>query len=156
MNINKEFKCTIDNCIHSYITKRGLENHLLKIHNISSHPVLQETEGTSSGNSSGASSLSSSPINNDGFEKEHLDMALELSIKDYYKEFIPNHDQMCEILDKKLCILCANKVADIAFIDCGHVIACYDCALRIKNSAKQERRCPNCRKNIKNFIKIYI
>jgi len=150
--MDKEFKCVIENCHNNYTTQRGLNNHLSKVHNIIQPPssALLET-GKQSG------SLSSSPVDNDGFDKEQLELAMELSVKDHYKEFIPTDEQICDIKNQKLCIMCASTAANIAFIDCGHVVACYECAIKIKNAAnKQERRCPNCRKFIKNIIKIYI
>ena len=153
--MNKEFKCNIENCHHEYITRRGLENHLVKIHNIEIESA-QTPSPQISPTSSASSSLSSSPTNNDGFDKTHLDLALELSVKELYKEFIPNEEQLCDLLDKKLCMLCASKIIDTAFIDCGHVIACQSCAVKIKKSQKHERRCPTCRKYVKNIMKIYL
>jgi hypothetical protein len=46
------------------------------------------------------------------------------------------------------CIICMEKVANSCFYNCGHIIACFDCAIGIKS-------CPTCRKDVMDVIKVY-
>ena len=48
-----------------------------------------------------------------------------------------------------LCSICLDKDKSIAFIPCGHVTCCTDCAYHVNT-------CPLCRKGIQNRIKIYL
>ena len=67
-----------------------------------------------------------------------------------------NEDELNEMISQKLCIICASKKVDVAFVDCGHMISCEKCANIIKNDIKYKRKCPICRKDIKNILKIYM
>lgn len=92
----------------------------------------------------------------EGWNKDHLEMALELSLKDQYKDFIPDEDELNELVSHKLCIVCSEKKSDVAFIDCGHMVTCENCANKIKgNPMRYMRKCPVCRKEIKGILKIY-
>ena len=46
------------------------------------------------------------------------------------------------------CIICMEATVNCAFLNCGHSITCYDCAIDI-------HKCPYCRKNIEEKLKIY-
>jgi hypothetical protein len=47
-----------------------------------------------------------------------------------------------------ICEICKVNRKCIAYKPCGHILSCWSCAIKIKN-------CPNCNKEIKNFLKIY-
>lgn len=50
--------------------------------------------------------------------------------------------------DKSCCTICYDKEINTAFYDCGHVVACRDCAVQIDN-------CPVCRKPVVNRLQLY-
>ena len=140
--VNDRFKCTV--CHKNYVRKNGIDNHLLKCHSDIENTPTISTISTNDNESFV------------GWNKDHIDLALELSIKDQYKDFIPNEDELNEMISQKLCIICASKKVDVAFVDCGHMISCEKCANIIKNDIKYKRKCPICRKDIKNILKIYM
>ncbi len=141
---NNRFNCTIESCNKTYITKKGLDNHLFKIHHINN-------------NSGGDISLPiiSKAEEEEGWNKDQLELALEMSMKEQFKDFIPNEDEILEMSNQKACLICAFKKADTAFVECGHMVTCDKCANRIKNESKYNRRCPVCRKEVKKILKIY-
>jgi len=92
--------------------------------------------------------------NIDGWSDDQMKVAMELSMKEKYKDYIPDTDDLQYTV--KSCILCCEKMSSCVFINCGHCITCYDCGLKIiSNKYKEERRCPICRKNASMVVKIY-
>ncbi|KKY18596.1 putative math and uch domain containing protein [Diplodia seriata] len=49
---------------------------------------------------------------------------------------------------ERLCRICWEESADAAFYDCGHVVACLNCARRVDN-------CPVCRRRVLSAMKLY-
>lgn len=49
---------------------------------------------------------------------------------------------------ERLCRICWEDAADAAFYDCGHVVACVQCAREVQN-------CPVCRKRVLSAMKLY-
>jgi len=132
-NILDKYRC--NNCGKTYKTIKGITNHIEQNHqneNLIDRSIITEKE------------------EKEGWNKDQLELALELSMKEQYKDFIPDEDTLNEIISNKLCIICSSKKADVAFIDCGHMVTCNECANKIRKS-----KCPVCRKNIKAILKIY-
>ncbi|KAH0263243.1 hypothetical protein KCU91_g12856, partial [Aureobasidium melanogenum] len=50
--------------------------------------------------------------------------------------------------DTKLCRICYGNEANAAFYDCGHVLACVDCARRVED-------CPMCRRRVRDVVKLF-
>ncbi|KAH6622337.1 hypothetical protein C7974DRAFT_362780 [Boeremia exigua] len=50
--------------------------------------------------------------------------------------------------EERLCRICWEDAADAAFYDCGHVVACLQCAKEVQN-------CPVCRKRVLCAMKLY-
>jgi hypothetical protein len=48
------------------------------------------------------------------------------------------------------CTICMDKKRNAVFIPCGHMAACYKCAIKVKNI------CPICRVSIKSVTKVYL
>ena len=56
-----------------------------------------------------------------------------------------------ELLVSKQCMLCCEKPLKTIFANCGHMICCVECALKLKSSD-----CPMCRVPIDNqIIRVY-
>ena len=51
--------------------------------------------------------------------------------------------------DEEYCIICFDKKITTAFIPCGHLCCCFECAKKCK------KKCPMCRKSNKSIQKIY-
>lgn len=49
---------------------------------------------------------------------------------------------------ERLCRICWEEEADSAFYDCGHVVACLQCARQVEN-------CPVCRRRVLSAMKLY-
>jgi hypothetical protein len=49
---------------------------------------------------------------------------------------------------ERLCRICWDEPAEAAFYDCGHVVACLQCAREVQN-------CPVCRKRVLSAMKLY-
>lgn len=49
---------------------------------------------------------------------------------------------------ERLCRICWEESAEAAFYDCGHVVACMNCARRVD-------QCPVCRKRVTSALKLY-
>jgi hypothetical protein len=49
---------------------------------------------------------------------------------------------------ERLCRICWEESAEAAFYDCGHVVACMNCARRVD-------QCPVCRKRVLSALKLY-
>lgn len=72
-----------------------------------------------------------------GYEK---DLVLAKSISEKQNN---NHT------DDKICVICFDKKIDTAFIPCGHMCSCYQCA------SNCNLKCPVCRKENKTIQKIF-
>lgn len=148
------YSCKYQNCSKKYNSRSGYINHLTKIH--------QETPPFNIPNIS--PNTPQNPHNDqlyknhndlkkaeqDGFNRDELEIALELSLKEQYKEFIPDDDTLNSLSSKNDCILCYSQKADVAFVDCGHMIVCSDCGKKL-----DKKKCPICRRKILKLLKIY-
>lgn len=135
------FNCP--NCNRVYRTKKGFDNHLNKMH--VAGPIIDPVNHN----------IVSKAEEEQGWNKDQIELAMQLSMKDQYKEFIPDDEAVIEMSNAKLCLICASKKADVAFIECGHMIVCESCGNKLKNETKHNRKCPVCRKEIKKILKIY-
>ena len=53
------------------------------------------------------------------------------------------------------CILCMGKPKTTAFFRCGHRCCCEKCAIKILKLPKKNRKCPICRKEVVETLRIY-
>ncbi|PUZ42577.1 hypothetical protein GQ55_9G593600 [Panicum hallii var. hallii] len=58
-----------------------------------------------------------------------------------------------EVGDGQLCVVCLRRRRKAAFIPCGHLVCCCNCALRMEREA--EPLCPMCRQDIRYMMRIY-
>ncbi len=145
---NNKFYCSI--CNKGYVTKKGYENHMIRIHNHINSSIIDGDVLPST-----IIPLISKAEEQEGWNKDQIELALEMSMKEQFKDYIPDPDEILEMSSHKACLICASQKVDAAFVECGHMIACLQCANKIKNSGKFERKCPVCRKEIKKVLKIY-
>ncbi|OPL32917.1 inhibitor of apoptosis, partial [Mytilus galloprovincialis] len=54
-----------------------------------------------------------------------------------------------QLRDQRLCKICLELDASIAFLPCGHLVSCSDCAPAL-------RRCPMCRAFVKGTVKTFL
>ncbi|XP_076083713.1 baculoviral IAP repeat-containing protein 7-like [Mytilus galloprovincialis] len=54
-----------------------------------------------------------------------------------------------QLRDQRLCKVCLDLEASIAFLPCGHIVCCIDCAPAM-------RKCPVCRTYVKGTVKTYL
>lgn len=58
-----------------------------------------------------------------------------------------------EIGDGQLCVVCLRKRRRAAFIPCGHLVCCSECALTIERTPHP--LCPMCRQDIRYMMRVY-
>ena len=49
----------------------------------------------------------------------------------------------------RLCVVCHERVREVAFDPCGHFVCCSECGLRVAT-------CPLCRGSIEKKLRIYV
>ena len=58
--------------------------------------------------------------------------------------------------NKAPCIICFSKRNELfTLIPCGHTTLCEPCCYKLKYGLEQNSKCPNCRKPIQNYVKIF-
>jgi hypothetical protein len=55
-------------------------------------------------------------------------------------------------VDESQCAVCQDKAADTVMYQCGHLCACYSCAVLLK---QRDAKCPICRAPIRDIIRAY-
>lgn len=58
-----------------------------------------------------------------------------------------------EMGDEKLCVICLKDRRNAAFVPCGHLVCCCNCAKRVE--LKDEPLCPVCRQDIQYVLRVY-
>ncbi|EEC16598.1 RING finger protein, putative, partial [Ixodes scapularis] len=61
-------------------------------------------------------------------------------------------DPKPEKTEDHLCRLCFDKDIDCVLVDCGHLVTCYACGLKLFMGTPL---CPVCRKPIKQLVKTF-
>ena len=61
----------------------------------------------------------------------------------------PQLQNDAEVVSAKVCVICMEQPANVAFIPCGHVESCKKCARAIHN-------CHICREAIESRVRVYI
>ncbi|CAF3793334.1 unnamed protein product [Adineta steineri] len=59
-----------------------------------------------------------------------------------------SNESSLTLTSEEACKVCLDAEANCAFIDCGHIVSCLNCA-------KLLTRCPICRETIKRTLRIY-
>ncbi|CAN7986204.1 unnamed protein product, partial [Ixodes hexagonus] len=58
-----------------------------------------------------------------------------------------------EKVEDSRCRLCFDKDIDCVLVDCGHLVTCYSCGLKLFEDSMP--LCPVCRQPIKRLVKTY-
>eukprot|EP00112_Aurelia_sp_Birch-Aquarium-sp1_P018218 Seg432.1 transcript_id=Seg432.1/GoldUCD/mRNA.D3Y31 product="E3 ubiquitin-protein ligase RNF26" protein_id=Seg432.1/GoldUCD/D3Y31 len=58
--------------------------------------------------------------------------------------------------ERHLCIVCQDNDRTTVLLPCKHLCLCHDCAVTLKRSAHRLRKCPLCRHQIENTLKVYL
>ena len=64
------------------------------------------------------------------------------------------NDRLLSPAKVKMCVVCMTNAADRVLIPCGHVCLCGDCSA-FGELARLNSKCPECRQNFREVIKIY-
>ncbi|CAM0871567.1 unnamed protein product [Alopecurus aequalis] len=62
-------------------------------------------------------------------------------------------DEPGEMGDGQLCVICLRKRRKAAFVPCGHLVCCCNCAKRVE--LMDEALCPVCRQDIQYMLRVY-
>lgn len=69
------------------------------------------------------------------------------------KQYTQNTIEKSTTNDRTSCVICLGDKSEFAFIPCGHLCICKDCAICVANF---DRRCPVCRSNATHVMKIFL
>lgn len=58
--------------------------------------------------------------------------------------------------DKRLCVICQDKVKNILLLPCRHVCLCQRCLQDIKHGRVQLNKCPLCRHDIRSTMEVFV
>jgi hypothetical protein len=58
-----------------------------------------------------------------------------------------------EMGDEQLCVICLKNRRNAAFVPCGHLVCCCNCAKR--DELKDGPSCPMCRQDIQYVLRVY-
>ncbi|KAL3701116.1 hypothetical protein R1sor_019138 [Riccia sorocarpa] len=62
-------------------------------------------------------------------------------------------EDLTEVPDGELCIVCLLRRRRAAFIFCGHRVCCVGCAQRVEQGPNP--RCPVCRQEVNGYVRVY-
>uniref|UniRef100_A0A2P2IQH1 RING-type E3 ubiquitin transferase n=2 Tax=Rhizophora mucronata TaxID=61149 RepID=A0A2P2IQH1_RHIMU len=62
-------------------------------------------------------------------------------------------EEMGDVPDGQLCVICLMRRRRSAFIPCGHLVCCQRCAISVEREASP--KCPLCRQEIRNSVRIF-
>ncbi len=65
-------------------------------------------------------------------------------------------DQMERDREEKLCVICQDKEKCIMMLPCRHLCVCQGCRELWRSQASQGKKCPMCRKHVRQTIKAYL
>ncbi|KAM0867313.1 hypothetical protein ACQ4PT_042073 [Festuca glaucescens] len=68
-------------------------------------------------------------------------------------ENVSGDDEPGEMGDGQLCVICLRKRRKAAFVPCGHLVCCCNCAKRV--ILMDEQLCPVCRQDIDHMLRVY-
>ncbi|CAN0906954.1 E3 ubiquitin-protein ligase SPL2 [Linum grandiflorum] len=66
---------------------------------------------------------------------------------------VESDEDVGEVEDGQLCVICLTRRRRSAFIPCGHLVCCQNCAISVEREASP--KCPLCRQLIRNSIRIF-
>lgn len=58
-------------------------------------------------------------------------------------------EEIRRLKEARLCKVCLDEEVSIAYIPCGHIVTCVQCAAALEH-------CPLCRKSIKGTVRIFL
>ncbi|WVZ22254.1 hypothetical protein V8G54_000798 [Vigna mungo] len=62
-------------------------------------------------------------------------------------------DEIENVPDGQLCIICLMRRRRSAFIPCGHLVCCQGCAISVEREVAP--KCPVCRQDVRNSVRIF-
>lgn len=66
--------------------------------------------------------------------------------KIYFSDVNSLKEENSRLKEQNTCRICMDKMSDIIFLPCGHIVSCAFCAPALK-------KCPVCRKGIQGIVK---
>ncbi|GMY34783.1 E3 ubiquitin-protein ligase SPL2 [Fagus crenata] len=66
---------------------------------------------------------------------------------------IAAEEETGDVPDGELCVICLMRRRRSAFIPCGHLVCCQLCAISVERESTP--KCPVCRQEIRNSVRIY-
>jgi len=106
-------------------------------------------------------------IQEDSYEEDERDIQISYSDKnlDNRTGFTPypptpiitnpnenNNSETASVLDDEFrCIICSDRRRDVVLVPCGHLSICLTCS----NLLPEPKRCPVCRSDVTQIVKVY-
>ena len=93
-------------------------------------------------------------------EESSEEISVESSEGDLYKSLDerknhPDGEDEESVHNDYSCSICLNNKVRILSTNCGHLCCCIGCSKKLYNSSIEKRKCPICRNEWNNLIKIH-
>ncbi|KAE7999046.1 hypothetical protein FH972_003530 [Carpinus fangiana] len=86
-------------------------------------------------------------------QQRQLQQPRQAASDDVHSRVAAEEEEMGEIPDGELCVICLMRRRRSAFIPCGHMVCCQRCAISVERESTP--KCPVCRQEIRNSLRIY-
>jgi len=65
----------------------------------------------------------------------------------------PTDDEIEDVPDGQLCVICLMRRRRSVFIPCGHLVCCQGCAISVESEVAP--KCPVCRQEVRDSVRIF-
>lgn len=89
----------------------------------------------------------------ESFKKQTLNSIL---MDEKLEEVATIEEELKSQVRNRMCVVCLDKLATHAMVACGHRCVCNDCGRQLLKRSHGRCRCPMCRKQTNNIVKIYL
>ncbi|XP_059456911.1 E3 ubiquitin-protein ligase SPL2 [Corylus avellana] len=86
-------------------------------------------------------------------QQRQLQQPRQAASDDVHSRVAAEEEEMGEVPDGELCVICLMRRRRSAFIPCGHMVCCQRCAISVERESTP--KCPVCRQEIRNSLRIY-
>ncbi|XP_062157248.1 E3 ubiquitin-protein ligase SPL2 [Alnus glutinosa] len=86
-------------------------------------------------------------------QQRQLQQPRQAASDDMHSQVAAEEEEMGDVPDGELCVICLMRRRRSAFIPCGHMVCCQRCAISVERESTP--KCPVCRQEIRHSLRIY-
>jgi E3 ubiquitin-protein ligase MUL1 len=86
-------------------------------------------------------------------QQRQLQQPRQAASDDMHSQVAAEEEEMGDVPDGELCVICLMRRRRSAFIPCGHMVCCQRCAISVEQESTP--KCPVCRQEIRHSLRIY-